>query len=152
VAGVPDASHAGHEHIRLDKWLWAARFFKSRSLAAAAVTGGRVHVNGTRVKPSRLLAAGDIIAITKGPLSWTVVVRATTRRRGPASEASLLYDESAESREAREQATLERRAQRAAEASVRERGGRPSKRDRRRFDRLHDRDGEIAFDPADLDD
>jgi ribosome-associated heat shock protein Hsp15 len=117
--------------MRVDKWLWAARLVKTRGLAAEAVRGGRVHVNGVAVKPSRELKAGDRVEISLGQgVRKTVDVRALAERRGPASEAALLYDETPESIAAREQAATERRL--AAPPSL---GSRPSKRDRRAFDK-----------------
>lgn len=82
---------------RIDKWLWAARFFKTRSLAAAAVDGGRVKWNGQNVKPARELKPGDELDIVAGELRWTVIVRGLNGQRRPAPEARLLYEESAES-------------------------------------------------------
>jgi ribosome-associated heat shock protein Hsp15 len=82
---------------RIDKWLWAARFFKTRSLAAAAVDGGRVKWNGQSVKPARELKPGDELDIVAGELRWTVIVRGLNGQRRPAPEARLLYEESAES-------------------------------------------------------
>jgi len=82
---------------RIDKWLWAARFFKTRSLAAAAVDGGRVKWNGQHVKPARELKPGDELDIVAGELRWTVIVRGVNAQRRPAPEARLLYEEMAES-------------------------------------------------------
>lgn len=82
---------------RIDKWLWAARFFKTRSLAAAAVDGGRVKWNGQQVKPARELKPGDELDIVAGELRWTVIVRGLNGQRRPAPEARLLYEETAES-------------------------------------------------------
>jgi ribosome-associated heat shock protein Hsp15 len=82
---------------RIDKWLWAARFFKTRSLAAAAVDGGRVKWNGQHVKPARELKPGDELDIVAGELRWTVVVRGVNAQRRPAPEARLLYEETADS-------------------------------------------------------
>jgi ribosome-associated heat shock protein Hsp15 len=117
--------------VRVDKWLWAARLVKTRSLGADAVKGGRVHVNGRAVKPSKDVRPGDRLELATGPVRIAVVVRATAQRRGPAAEAALLYDETAESLEGRERYAQERRL--AATAGT-ERGGRPTKRDRRRFE------------------
>ncbi len=75
--------------VRLDKWLWAARFFKTRSLAAQAVSGGKVHLNSQRAKPARELRSGDELSIRRGEVEWSVVVRSLSRKRGPASEAAL---------------------------------------------------------------
>ncbi|WP_205698015.1 RNA-binding S4 domain-containing protein [Conexibacter sp. SYSU D00693] len=118
--------------VRLDKWLWAARFAKTRALAADAVKGGRVHLNGQATKPSKEVRPGDELEITVGQVRRTVVVRATSERRGPAGEAQRLYEETPDSVEARERAALVRRL---AAMAVPEHGGRPTKRDRRRFDR-----------------
>jgi ribosome-associated heat shock protein Hsp15 len=90
----------GHDDLprqRIDKWLWAARFFKTRSLAAAAVDGGRVKWNGQNVKPARELKPGDELEIVAGELRWTVVVRGVNAQRRPAPEARLLYEETAQS-------------------------------------------------------
>ena len=95
--------------MRIDKWLWAARLLKTRALAVEAVKGGRVHVNGQPVKPSREVKPGDELEVTLGQRRLTVIVRALAERRGPASEAALLYEETAESREARERQAMERR-------------------------------------------
>src|SRR6266568_8009783 len=90
------------EPIRIDKWLWAARFFKTRSLAADAVTGGKIDVNGARAKPSRIMRLGDKLNIRRGPYEWTVVVKGLAKLRGPAPEAQLLYEETEESVRRRE--------------------------------------------------
>ena len=120
------------EPMRVDRWLWAARLFKTRSLAAEAVRGGRVHVNGRAVKASRELRPGDRVEITAGSIRRTLIVRGTAERRGPAQEAALLYEETLQSIEARERAAAERRA---AGTTVLDLGGRPTKRDRRRYER-----------------
>jgi ribosome-associated heat shock protein Hsp15 len=117
--------------VRVDKWLWAARLVKTRAIAADAIKGGRVSINGQRVKPSREVRPGDRLELSSGPLRTAVVVRALSRRRGPAAQAALLYDETAESQAAREQALAERRAAPPAQPGG---GARPTKRDRRRFD------------------
>ncbi len=90
-------SDAGEQRQRIDKWLWAARFFKTRSLAATAVDGGRVKWNGQQVKPARELKPGDELEISAGELRWTVLVRGLNGQRRPAPEARLLYEETAES-------------------------------------------------------
>ncbi len=116
--------------MRVDKWLWTARLFKTRGLAAAAVRGGRVHVNGAAVKSSREVAPGDELEITIGLLRRTVVVRgAAERRRVSAAEAASLYAETAESIAERERQVELRRL-----AGPADLGGRPTKRDRRRYD------------------
>jgi len=90
-------SDAGEQRQRIDKWLWAARFFKTRSVAAAAVDGGRVKWNGQQVKPARELRLGDELDIVAGEVRWTVMVRGVGAQRRPAPEARLLYEETAES-------------------------------------------------------
>jgi len=122
------------EQARVDKWLWAARFFKTRGAATAAVLGGRVHVNEVRVKPSKQVRAGDMIQVTIHSLKRTVEVLAVSDKRGSAATAGDLYAETAESISAREQAALERRFQARPPGS--DLGGRPTKLDRRRFDAL----------------
>jgi ribosome-associated heat shock protein Hsp15 len=117
--------------VRVDRWLWAARLLKTRSLAAAAVKGGRVQINGQRTKPSRDVRPGDRIEVTLGQLRLTVDVVGTAERRGPASEAALLYRETAESAAARERHAAERRM---AMPPAPRPGARPTKRDRRRLD------------------
>src|SRR4051812_24337997 len=101
MADVPDS-------LRVDKWLWTARFYKTRSLAAQAVEAGRARVNGERVKPARVLKRGDGVLVRSGELEWKVEVRGFSARRGPASEAALLYAESEESRARREAMILMR--------------------------------------------
>jgi ribosome-associated heat shock protein Hsp15 len=118
--------------VRVDKWLWAARLHKTRSLAADAVKGGRVQVNGQRVKPSRDVGPGDEIEVTIGQLRRTVVVRGVSERRGPVKEAVLLYEETPESVAARELLAEQRRL--ASPPPGADLGGRPTKRDRRRLD------------------
>jgi len=121
------------DDVRIDKWLWAARFFKTRSAATTAVLGGRVHVNGERVKPAKVVRAGDTLELTIGTTRWTVIVTGVADRRGPASVAATLYDETPESRAARERDALERRLARPPGAEL---GERPTKLDRRRLDAL----------------
>lgn len=120
-------------YVRLDKWLWAARFFKTRSLAATAINGGHVHLNGARAKPSRAPQPGDELRIRKGPVEFTVQVLALSGQRGPASVAQTLYEETEASRRQREQQGEQRRLM-AAGAPGPER--RPSKRDRRHIIRF----------------
>lgn len=120
-------------NVRLDKWLWAARFFKTRSLAAAAVQGGKVHVRDERAKPARAVRVGDELRIRRGPYEWVVTVKGLSARRGPATEAALLYEETRESVRNREAARALMQAQ---AAPFREHGGRPTKKDRRDWARL----------------
>ncbi len=119
--------------VRLDKWLWAARLFKTRALAAEAIGGGRVDVNGSRAKPSRVVQAGDRIEVSGVPLRRTYVVRGLSGVRGPAAVARELYEETAESAAAVERLADERRLARET-GLLAERGRRPTKRDRRRFE------------------
>ncbi|MEN8142641.1 MAG: S4 domain-containing protein [Thermodesulfobacteriota bacterium] len=131
---------AGQEKkVRVDKWLWAARFFKTRSLASRAVNGGLVHVNGERARPSRFLKPGDELRITRGNDEYIVVVVALHDKRGPAKVAVTLYEETPASIEAREKVREERRL--IAATQVKDPVKRPGKRDRRlirRFIRGHD--------------
>ncbi|MGZ4198394.1 MAG: RNA-binding S4 domain-containing protein [Solirubrobacteraceae bacterium] len=115
--------------MRVDKWLWTSRLFKTRTSAADAVKGGRVHVNGVAAKPSREVGASDELEITVGHLRRTVIVRAMAERRVSAAQARMLYDETESSIAERErQADLRRLGGPVA------RGRRPTKRDRRRYD------------------
>ncbi len=121
---------------RLDKWLWAARFFKTRSLAAEAITGGKVQVANQRVKPARLIRTGERITIRKEEMLWEVTVQGLSRVRRPAPEAVLLYEETLESKAHRAQEGEQRRQL----ALQRTPGtGRPTKRDRRKLTELKGR-------------
>ncbi len=119
--------------LRIDKWLWAARFFKTRALAAQAVAGGKVKVNGERVKAARAIRLGDALSIHIGPYEHVVRVLALSARRGPAPQAALLYAESAPSKVARQEiaARLSAAARYATPAE-----GRPSKKERRQVIQL----------------
>jgi ribosome-associated heat shock protein Hsp15 len=121
------------DKLRVDKWLWAARFFKTRSLAADAVDGGKVQVNGERVKPAKTLKVGDELAVRIGPYAWKVSVMGLSDRRGPAPEAQKLYTEAEESRLAREVVAAQVRAARPDNPLHK---GRPTKKARRDIDRL----------------
>ncbi len=114
--------------MRLDKWLWAARFFKTRSLASAEIDGGHVELNGERAKPAKTVKVGDEVRVRRDQNTHVVIVRALSERRGPASEAQLLYEETASSRKERERLAEQRRL---APTPAYEEGGRPTKRDRR---------------------
>jgi ribosome-associated heat shock protein Hsp15 len=135
----PDPRHDepdGAGRVRIDKWLWAARFFKTRSLAADAVTAGKVLVNGERAKPAKLLQTGDELRVRLGAYEHVVLVRALSERRGPASVAVTLYEETPDSVAAR--ARLAEQHRMAPAAFVYEEKGRPTKRDRRELDRFRD--------------
>jgi ribosome-associated heat shock protein Hsp15 len=119
--------------VRIDKWLWAARFYKTRSAATDAVLGGRVHINGGRVKPAKDVRPGDEIELTVGVVHRVVEVLALSDKRGPATVAATLYCETPESIEARERAVAERRLARPLGADL---GVRPTKLDRRRLEAL----------------
>ena len=121
------------EGVRIDKWLWAARFFKTRGAATEAVTGGHVHVNGERVKPARDVKVGDRLEIRRGQQRFTVVVTGLAERRGSATAAAKLYEETPESIAEREKRRDERRLSKPLGSDLSER---PTKRDRRRLDAL----------------
>lgn len=122
--------------VRIDKWLWCARFFKTRSLAAQEIDKGRVAINGQVTKASREVRVGDTVALRQGQVPRTVVVRGLSSQRGPAPVAQLLYEETAESIKAREQAQELRRLAPEPASTLQE--GRPTKRDRRDIDRARD--------------
>jgi ribosome-associated heat shock protein Hsp15 len=134
---TPEASDPGR--VRIDKWLWAARFFKTRSLAAEAVSAGKVELNGERIKPAKLIQLGDSVSVRLGPYLHVVHVRGISERRGPASVAATLYEETAESLAAR--VKLAEQLRMAPAAFVYEEKGRPTKRDRREIDRFRDEHG-----------
>ncbi|MDQ6689849.1 MAG: S4 domain-containing protein [Gemmatimonadota bacterium] len=123
--------------IRLDKWLWAARFFKTRSLAADAVETGKVELNGERAKRAKQLQIGDSLRIRLGPYHYIVTVRALSERRGPASVAATLYEESAAGRKAREAMQLQVKVAQSVPGYER---GRPTKKDRRDIEKLRRRE------------
>ncbi len=122
------------ERTRIDRWLWAARFYKTRGLATEAVAGGRVRVNGERVKPAKDVRAGDVVEVRVGETAWTVVVRGVAEKRGSAKVAATLYAETDDSIAERERLAAERRAQLPAGATPG--GRRPTKLDRRRIEAL----------------
>jgi len=122
--------------VRLDKWLWAARFFKTRALAADAIESGKVEVNGERAKRAKQLQAGDSVRIRLGPYQHLITVRAVSERRGPASVATKLYEEDAGGRKAREALQLQMKAAQSASGYL---PGRPTKKDRREIEKLRRR-------------
>jgi len=119
--------------FRIDKWLWAARFFKTRSLAAQAVEGGKVRLNQQRIKPAKEIHVGDLLEIQIGNEAWEVSVQGLSVRRGPAEEARALYQESVASQAQRLAQREQRSLQTEPAAQIH---GRPTKRDRRRLGRL----------------
>ena len=121
------------DRVRIDKWIWAARFAKTRSAATELVLAGHVKVGGERVKPAREVAPGDTVEIRVGHVPRTVVVTALADRRGPAKASAELYKETPESIEQRERIQLERRLARPLGSDL---GTRPTKQDRRRLDAL----------------
>jgi ribosome-associated heat shock protein Hsp15 len=142
VAGIPGRLIAvvgayrcarAMERVRVDKWLWAARFFKTRSAATEAVIGGRVNVNGSRAKAAKEVTTGDTVEVTIQAQKRAVQVAGLSDKRGPAAAASMLYAETPESMRARRQDALERRLVKPVGADL---GERPSKRDRRRLEAL----------------
>jgi ribosome-associated heat shock protein Hsp15 len=143
---LPVGAHSGLDHamteatsasdeLRIDKWLWCTRFFKSRSQATQAVVGGLVHVGGERVKPSRAVHVGDVVQITRGDMRWVVIVQSIPMRRGPAPEAQTHYTETPESA-----AERERRRDRLRAAPAPD--GRPDKHARRELRNLRQRNNE----------
>lgn len=121
--------------MRLDKWLWAARFFKTRQLAIEAINGGKVHVNGQRVKPGKDIGVGARLTITKEPHAWEITVVDLKAQRRPAAEATLLYDESPESLAKRQAELAKMREERELGIDITP-DGRPNKRERRLIHRF----------------
>ena len=121
------------DRVRIDRWLWAGRFFKTRGLAQQAIESGRVTLNAQRVKCSHALKPSDAVVVRVGDYQWQVIVKALSDRRGPAAEAKKLYDETPESRAERERRIELRRWSAEPAADIK---GRPTKRDRRRLDEL----------------
>ncbi len=124
------------EKLRIDKWLWAARFYKTRTLASEEIDKGRVHINGVAVKPAREVKAGDTVLVRIGPISRSVVVQGVSDKRGGAPQAALLFTETPESIQARLAAAEQRRL--APEPALGHTQGRPTKRERRDTDRVWD--------------
>ena len=126
-------SESDSSRVRIDKWLWAARFYKTRSLSADAVEGGKAQVNGERVKPAKMLKVGDILSIRNGHFAWDITVLALSERRGSASEAAKLYSESDQSKKAREEKSALLKVERQSNPFP---GGRPTKKQRRQIIRF----------------
>ena len=123
--------------MRLDKWLWDARFYKTRSLATEEISKGRVQVNSVEAKPARDIKAGDTVQMRQGPVTRTIVIRGLSQQRGAAPVAQQLYEETAESLRLREAAAEQRRLNNEPAASIEH--GRPTKRDRRSMDKAKDK-------------
>jgi ribosome-associated heat shock protein Hsp15 len=132
TSGIVVAETEG-SHIRIDKWLWAARFFKTRSLAAEAVAGGKAKVNGERVKAAKAIRLDDELSIHVGPYEYVVRVLGMSGRRGPAPEAALLYEESVQSKVVRKELATRLSAERIYDSHEK---GRPTKRARRQIIRF----------------
>lgn len=126
------------EKLRIDKWLWAARFYKTRSLAVEEIDKGRVRVNNVEAKPSREVKAGDTVALRQGPVIRTLVVMGISNQRGPAPVAQQLYSETEESLRLRTQAAEQHRIASDPASSLEH--GRPTKRDRRTLDKAKGKD------------
>lgn len=123
--------------VRVDKWLWAARFYKTRGLAAEAIDAGKIEVNGERAKRARLVQAGDKVRIRIGPYEHVITIKDVSEKRGSAPIAQALYEEDAESRKAREVMAAHVRAM---NSNTGYESGRPTKKDRREIERLRRRD------------
>ncbi len=133
----PTDDAEGPDGVRIDKWLWAARFFKTRALAVEAIAGGKVQVNGARAKRSKLIYEGDRVRLRKGPYEYQLVVRVAGDRRGSAREAAKLYEETEEGRRIRERLVEHHRL---VARTFQTTKGRPTKKERRDLDRLKGRD------------
>ena len=136
-SGAPDDERDDDGRVRLDKWLWAARFFKTRALAVEAIEGGKVQLNGDRAKRSKGVQAGDTVHVRMGPYEHEVRVLGVSDRRGPAAQAALLYEETEASRLAREKLSLQLRSVQHDFAFEK---GRPTKKERRDIHRFRDRE------------
>ena len=121
-----------HDRVRLDKWLWAARFFKTRALAAEAIDGGKVEVNEGKAKRAKMVQVGDEVRVRQTPFEHVVIVRGVSERRGPASVAATLYEETPASKARREALATQIRSMPADDWET----GRPTKRDRREIERF----------------
>jgi ribosome-associated heat shock protein Hsp15 len=123
------------DRVRLDKWLWAARFYKTRGLAGEAIDGGKVEVNGARAKRAKMVQVGDEVRVRQTPFEHVVMVRGVSERRGPASVAATLYEETVDSKAKREALATQIRSMPADDWDT----GRPTKRDRREIERFRKR-------------
>ncbi len=123
------------DSLRIDKWLWAARFFKTRRLASEAVSGGKVHINGQRCKPAKEVRPGDRLSVSKDQYNWDITVLGINKQRRPAPEAALLYEEDPASREKRQEQIRLNKQQHALSAHS-ERERRPTKKQRRQIHRF----------------
>ncbi len=121
------------EKLRIDKWLWAARFYKTRSLATEEIDKGRVRVNDVEVKPAKEIKVGDTIVLRQGPVTRTLMVRGISDKRGGAPQAQLMYEETEASRDLRERHAQQQRL----EPATSQEHGRPTKRDRRSIDKVN---------------
>lgn len=121
------------DSVRFDRWLWAARFYKTRTLATSEVTGGKARLNGERVKPATPVRVGDTVRVMKAPYEWKVEVRGLAERRGPAREARKLYEETEASRKKREKRRIQMRE---VPVPTYEGKGRPTKKERREIDEM----------------
>lgn len=121
------------DSVRFDRWLWAARFYKTRTLATSEVTGGKARLNGERVKPAAPVRVGDTVRVMKAPYEWVVEVTGLGERRGSAREARKLYQESEKSRQKREKRRIQMRE---VPVPTYEGKGRPTKKERREIDRM----------------
>ncbi len=128
---MPVSPSSAAERMRFDKWLWAARFFKTRSLAAQAIDAGQARLRDERVKPAHAIRSGDTVTVRRDGLAWEVEVLGLSERRGGAAEAALLYRETPASLAAREEIVAQRRAER---ASAPRHPGRPTKKERRKLE------------------
>ena len=122
------------KRIRIDKWLWAARFYKTRAMAAAAVSGGKIDLNGDHTKPAKAVKAGDRMALRIGAYEWDITIVALSDRRGPATEAQKLYNETQRSQEARREKAVQLKAERQSLPFYAK--GRPTKKERRHIIRF----------------
>ncbi|BAP13137.1 MAG: tRNA synthetase RNA-binding protein [Alcanivorax borkumensis] len=123
------------ESVRIDSWLWAARFFKTRTLAKNAIEGGKIHIDGNRTKASKAVQSGQTVTISKGTEHFEVVVRGLSNKRGPAKVAQTLYEETTESVAKREMNSEQRKLARAAAAAPDHKPSKKERRDIQRFKR-----------------